>query len=69
MTDRTLTADAKVAWRRTYISCMVRRGVSEDDAAANFDAVGFGPDGFSLDDNPEDCADDEMSYWSDDGDE
>ena len=55
------------AWRERYIRRMISAGIDEQDAEANFDACGFGPDGFDLEDDPEQCADDEMSYWDDDG--
>lgn len=59
--------DREQAWRRVYIARMVKFGVEETHAAASFDACGFGPDAYDIEDDPEDCADTEMSYWDDDG--
>lgn len=61
--------DREQAWRRLYIARMVAAGVPEEGATASFEACGLGPDGYDIEDDPEDCADDEMSYWGDDGDE
>lgn len=62
--------DREQAWRRLYIARIVAvAGVSEEAATASFEACGLGPDGYDIEDDPEECADDEMSYWDDDGDE
>jgi hypothetical protein len=60
--------DREQAWRRLYITRIVEvAGVSEEAATASFEACGLGPDGYDINDDPEQCADDEMSYWDDDG--
>lgn len=60
--------DRAAAWRSLYIARMVSAGLDEESAAACFDACGFGPNGYDLTEDPADCADDELSYWTDDGD-
>jgi hypothetical protein len=60
--------DREAAWRRLYIARMVAAGVDEESAAACFDACGLGPNGYNIEDDPEHCADDEMSYWEADDD-
>lgn len=52
------------AFRRLYIARFVERGLTAEDGAASFDAVDFE----DIDDmTPEEAADEELSYWSDDG--
>lgn len=57
-------ADRRDAYKRLYVARMVSRGVDEQDASACFEAGGE-PD---YDADPEDAADDELSYWENDGD-
>lgn len=60
--------DREQAWRSLYVARIVAiAGVSEEAATATFKACGLGPDGYDIEDDPEQCADDEMSYWDDDG--
>jgi hypothetical protein len=57
-------------WLARYKARMLARGVPEDAAQAAVEAVDMasGEDStYSLDDDPEAMADDEMSYWDDDG--
>jgi len=59
-------------WLARYKARMLERGVPEDMAQAATEAVDMAPGEAStnsLDESPEDAADDEMSYWDDDGDE
>lgn len=52
------------AFRRLYIARFVERGLTAEDGGASFDAVDFE----DIDDmTPEEAADEELSYWSDDG--
>jgi hypothetical protein len=51
-------ADRREAYRRLYVARMVSKGVHEEDACACFEA---GDVDYEI--NPEDAADDEMSYW------
>lgn len=57
-------------WLARYKARMLSRGVPEDMAEAAVGAVDMGSgenSTNSLDESPEDAADDEMSYWDDDG--
>ena len=57
-------------WLARYKARMLERGVPEDAAQAAVEAVDMnsGEDSmYSLDESPEDMADDELSYWDDDG--
>jgi hypothetical protein len=59
-------------WLARYKARMLTRGVPEDMAQAATEAVDMASGEAStnsLDESPEDAADDEMSYWDDDGDE
>ncbi len=58
-------------WLARYKARMLERGVPEDAAQAAVEAVDMasGEDSTnSLDEDPEAAADDELSYWDDDGD-
>lgn len=48
-------------FKRRYVARMVERGVDQKFAEETFDA---GSD-YDFTDDPEDVADDEMSYWCD----
>jgi hypothetical protein len=57
-------------WLARYRAQFLKRGVPEDMADAEVGAVDMnaGEDStYSLDESPEDAADDEMSYWDDGG--
>ena len=55
---------AKEEWMAEYVLRMVERGIDAEDAWACCRA---GEDDHDYDSDPRDAADDEMSYWSDDG--
>ena len=55
----------KEEWLKRYKSRMVERGLSDEEAQAAMEAVDVDDPG--LDDDPESAADDELSYWTDDG--
>jgi len=63
-------ADRYSAWRERYITRLMQRGgLSRGEAVANYEAMSgsTGEDAlWSLDDDPEDAADEEMSNWTDD---
>lgn len=53
------------AFRRLYVARFVERGLTVEDGAAAYNAGGWQ----ELDDaTPEEAADEELSYWADDGD-
>lgn len=54
-------ADRREAYKRLYVGRMVARGIDERDAMACFEAGEV-----DYDINPEDAADDELSYWDND---
>ena len=54
-------ADRREAYKRLYVGRMVARGVDQEDAEACFEAGEI-----DYDTNPEDAADDELSYWDND---
>ncbi|HSX77261.1 MAG TPA: hypothetical protein VLQ80_01625 [Candidatus Saccharimonadia bacterium] len=57
-------------WLARYKARMLARGVPEDMAQEAVGAVDMSSGESStnsLDESPEDAADDEMSYWDDDG--
>lgn len=51
-------ADRREAYKRLYVARMVERGIDSQDASDCFDAGDV-----DYDINPEDAADDELSYW------
>ncbi|MCJ7747892.1 MAG: hypothetical protein MUP27_09115 [Desulfobacterales bacterium] len=55
----------KEEWLRRYKARMIERGLSEEEAQAATDAIAT--DKYCGDGDPEDAADDELSYWTDDG--
>ena len=54
-------SDRREAYKQLYVGRMVARGIDQRDAEACFEAGDI-----DYDTNPEDAADDELSYWSDD---
>jgi hypothetical protein len=54
----------KDQWKARYVARMVACGVDAEGAVACFEA---GSDDHDYDSNPEEAADDEMSYWENDG--
>lgn len=52
----------EAVWRVRYIKQLIKRGVEKEFAEETYDA-GYGF--YDLTDNPEDSADDELSYWID----
>lgn len=55
----------KEEWMAKYVQRMVESGIDAEDAWACCRA---GEDDHDYTDDPRDAADDEMSYWADDGD-
>ena len=55
----------KEEWRKRYKARLMERGLRDADAETDTSAAVSNP-GF-LDDNPEDAADEELSYWASDG--
>ena len=55
----------KEEWMRRYKARMIERGLSDDEAQNCTDAASLDPINFEYD--PEDAADDELSYWPSDG--
>lgn len=55
----------KETWHRRYIQRLVIKGQMTFREAKDILEAGMG--NYYYDDDPEDSADDEMSYWSDDG--
>lgn len=60
----------KEAWHKRYKARLIENGVDEKSAEESLQA-GMGSvlegDGYDYDEDPEDSADMEMSYWTDDG--
>jgi hypothetical protein len=56
---------AKEEWMAKYVLRMMEQGVESDDAWAMCRA---GESDHDYDSDPMEAADDEMSYWEDDGD-
>lgn len=56
-------AEAEAAWRRAYVARMVERGIDREDAVACSEATDA-----DLIFDPAQAADDELWYWSQDGD-
>lgn len=56
--------DVHLPWKLRYIKRMADRGIDPRDAALCCDA---GASDHDYTSSPEDAADDEMSYWTDDG--
>lgn len=56
-------SEAEAVWRRAYVDRMVERGIDRKSAQACCDAGDA-----DLSSNPADAADDELQYWTDDGD-
>jgi len=54
---------AEEAWMGRYVAQMVKRGIHPDDA---WRSVRAGDHDYT--DSPEDAADEELTYWDDDGD-
>ena len=52
----------KEKWRERYINRMVHRGVDRDFAIVEYEG---GLDDHDYDEDPEHCADEELSYWQD----
>jgi len=53
-------------WLKRYKARMIERGLNEREAEEITSAVSdFDPEYYE--DNPEDSADDELSYWANDG--
>lgn len=64
----------KEEWLKRYKARMIERGLSEVEAEAltkemadDSTALGAAAFDLRLEDNPEDAADDELSYWASDG--
>jgi hypothetical protein len=55
----------KEEWLKRYKARMIERGLSEKDAQAITDVTAN--DEYCGEDDPEDSADDELSYWASDG--
>ena len=55
----------KEEWMKLYKARMIERGLSEKEAQAITEAASN--DLYQLEDNPEDAADEELSYWPSDG--
>jgi hypothetical protein len=53
---------AKEKWREAYIQRLVDRGVMHQEAVECYEAG----DDYDYASDPEDAADEELSYWSDD---
>lgn len=59
-------AERREAYKHLYVARMVAvSGITQEAAAENFEA---GADSLDYDIPPEDAADAEMEYWTDDGD-
>lgn len=54
----------KGEWLNRYQARMTERGLNEKEAKEVTDAISGDPD--FLDDDPEQAADDELSYWTSD---
>lgn len=52
---------SEAEWRQAYINRLMERGIDRELAEDTYDA---GHDSHDLDDDPEDAADEELSYWS-----
>jgi hypothetical protein len=52
-------------WLKRYKARMLKRGLSESEAQNCADAASLDP--YSFEDNPEEAADDELSYMASDG--
>jgi hypothetical protein len=57
--------DHKAAWRRIYMDTMIKHAGLTEEQAAECYAAG---DDYDLNEDPEQSALDEMTYWDDDGD-
>ena len=55
----------KEEWMKLYKARMIERGLSEKEAQTITEAASN--DLYQLEDNPEDAADEELSYWPSDG--
>lgn len=62
--DRTPDDDKRDAWALRYVARFVERGVPLRFALESYRAAA---DDHDFDDDPEQAADDEMSYWDADG--
>lgn len=58
-------ADCKAAWKRLYVAKFVAVGLDAETAEGWFDDMDWDD---VKDEDPEAMADDEMEYWTDDGD-
>jgi hypothetical protein len=55
--------DRKAAWKRIYVAKFVAVGLDAETAESWFDELNWDE---AKDEDPEDMANDEMEYWTDD---